>query len=105
MPAQTDVDALLTTAEAAVAGTAPAASGAKAAEVSGPPRSKPAPSPATSDPLRRILKLSVPIIVRLAVRPMAISEIMRWGRGTIVEFGKPADARLDLLVNDRCIGD
>lgn len=59
--------------------------------------------PAASD-LRRILKLEVPVIVKLAERTMTLSEIMRLGPGAIIEFQKSNDEPLDLLVNNKTIG-
>jgi flagellar motor switch/type III secretory pathway protein FliN len=52
----------------------------------------------------RILKLQVPVAVRLAERQMVMSEILKLGPGTILEFNRPADSELDLMVNNRQIG-
>ena len=54
--------------------------------------------------LSRILKLEVPIIVRLAERTMKVSEVLDIAPGRIIELPKDADAELDLLVNNRPIG-
>src|SRR5438105_2729849 len=108
MTAVNEVESLLQAAQAAVAPPNAAAGGeplASPATISERlPRSMPNGQDGTPDRVRRILALSVPIIVRLAARAMPVSEIMQWGRGTIVEFGKPVDSHLELLVNDRCIG-
>ena len=59
---------------------------------------------AEGEPLKRILAIEVPVIVRLARRNMRLSEVLRLTAGSIVEFEKPFDAELDLLVNDQVIG-
>ena len=60
-------------------------------------------SPSAPD-LDRILKLKVPVIVRLARRKMPVSEIMQMTHGSILEFNQPADTPLQLLVNNQPIG-
>ena len=55
--------------------------------------------------VRRILKLQVPVIVRLATKRMTLAEVMRLGGGGILEFDKSNDAPLDLLVNNKVIGE
>lgn len=57
-----------------------------------------------SSNLDQILKLDVPIIVRLAERQLPLGEILRLVPGAILELGKDADGELDLLVNNRAIG-
>ena len=54
--------------------------------------------------LRRILRLEVPVIVKLAERKQTLSEVMRWGVGAIIEFSKSSDEPLELLVNNKAIG-
>ncbi len=54
--------------------------------------------------LSRVLKLHVPVIVRLAERRIPVKHIMQWSTGSIIEFDKPADAELDLMINNKCIG-
>jgi flagellar motor switch protein FliN len=79
---------------------APAASSVAVAPAS-PPAAPAQPSP---DRLNRILKLRVPVVVRLAERPMLLSEIMKIMPGTILEFSRTVDEELDLLVNQHQIG-
>jgi flagellar motor switch protein FliN/FliY len=50
--------------------------------------------------LDRILRLKVPLIVRLAERKMHCSEVLRLGTGAIIEFSKSSDQPLELLVNN-----
>ncbi len=58
-----------------------------------------------ADPqVQRLLKLRVPIIVRIATRKLAIHEIRHFSRGRIIEFDTPSDAKLELLINNRVIG-
>lgn len=59
--------------------------------------------PAKPNELERILRLSVPLIVRLAERKMNCSEVMRLGNGAIIEFSKSSDQPLELLVNNKVI--
>jgi len=57
----------------------------------------------TSGELDRILRLEVPLIVRLAERKMHCNEVMRLGTGAIIEFSKSSDQPLELLVNNKVI--
>jgi flagellar motor switch protein FliN/FliY len=54
--------------------------------------------------LERTLKLSVPLLVRLAHQSMSIGEIMRIGPGTILEFNRTVACELDLMINNCQIG-
>lgn len=51
-----------------------------------------------------ILRLEVPIIVRLAERTMKVSDILGLVPGAIIELTKSAEEELDVLVNNKCIG-
>ena len=59
---------------------------------------------AESGELKRILRLEVPVIVKLAERKMQLSEVMRLGVGAIIEFVKSSEEPLELLVNNKTIG-
>lgn len=66
------------------------------------------PAPATPPPtgateLQRILKLEVPVIVKLAERKLSMSEVMRLGTGAIIEFSKSSEEPLELMVNNKTI--
>jgi flagellar motor switch protein FliN len=62
------------------------------------------PKPALTDhELDRILRLEVPLIVKLADRKMHLSEVMRLGTGAIIEFFKSSEQPLELLVNNKVI--
>jgi len=54
--------------------------------------------------LATILKLEVPIIVRLGERTMNMSEVMALLPGSIIELRKSSDSELDLMVNNKVIG-
>ena len=54
--------------------------------------------------LGRILRLEVPIIVKLAERKLNLSEVMRLGTGAIIEFIKSSNQPLELMVNNKVIG-
>jgi len=51
-----------------------------------------------------ILKLEVPLIVRIAERAMHVDEVVQWVPGMIIEMAKSADEELELLVNNVPIG-
>ena len=59
-------------------------------------------SPAPAD-LQRILRLQVPVIVKLAERRLMLSEVMRLGTGAIIEFFKSSEEPLELLINNKPI--
>jgi flagellar motor switch protein FliN/FliY len=54
--------------------------------------------------LDRILRLQVPVIVKLAERRLAMSEVLRLGVGAIIEFSKANGEPLELLINNKAIG-
>ena len=60
--------------------------------------------PSSPSELRRILHLSVPVIVKLAERKLTLQEVMRLGPGAIIEFSKASDEPLELLINNKSIG-
>ena len=62
------------------------------------------PSSTVGAELQRILRLQVPVIVRLAERKLAMSEVLRLGVGAIIEFAKSSDEPLELLINNKPIG-
>ncbi len=54
--------------------------------------------------LKTILKLTVPVIVQVAERHLPLEDILALGPGAILELEKHAEARLELLVNNKIIG-
>ena len=68
-------------------------------------RSPPPAGSATPTPreLDRILRLEVPVIVKLADRKLSLQEVMRLGPGAIIEFFKASDQPLELLINNKTI--
>lgn len=63
-----------------------------------------APPPPSHAELERILRLEVPVIVKLADRKLNMNEVMRLGVGAIIEFFKASDEPLELLINNKVIG-
>jgi flagellar motor switch protein FliN/FliY len=63
---------------------------------------KSATSPSTGE-VQRILRLNVPVIVKLAERRLMLSEVMRLGVGAILEFSKSSEEPLELLINNKPI--
>ncbi|MEM1331223.1 MAG: FliM/FliN family flagellar motor switch protein [Planctomycetota bacterium] len=53
---------------------------------------------------RTLLKLEVPIVVRLAERDMPVGEVLHLTPGAIIELPKNADEELELFANNRRIG-
>src|SRR2546423_13514424 len=62
--------------------------------------SSPAPPPGE---LGRILRLSLPVIVKLAERKLSLSEVLRLGTGAIIEFSKSSDEPLEVMINNKVI--
>lgn len=60
--------------------------------------------PAPSMDVQRILKLRVPVIVKLAERRIGLHEVLRLSTGSIIEFQKSSDEPMELLINNRSIG-
>ena len=54
--------------------------------------------------LHTILKLRVPVIVRLGHKRMATDDVLALGPGAIIELPQPSDNPLDLMVNNKVIG-
>lgn len=57
-----------------------------------------------SSDLAAVLRLEVPVIVRLGGRQMAVDEVIGLMPGAIIELPKNADDELELLVNNKQIG-
>jgi flagellar motor switch protein FliN/FliY len=53
--------------------------------------------------LERILHMPVPVIVKLAERKLALSEVMRLGAGAIIEFSKASDEPIELMIANKAI--
>lgn len=53
--------------------------------------------------VQRILQIEVPLMVVLAQRKMAVGDILNICVGTIIEFDKPSDEQLELMVNNRSV--
>lgn len=51
-----------------------------------------------------LLKIEVPVIVKLASRTMPLSDVMAFTLGAILEFDLSADSEFSLLVNNKCVG-
>src|ERR1700744_1506686 len=64
-------------------------------------RTKPQSEPQSE--LKRIMTLEVPVIVKLAERKLAMSEVLRLGVGSIIEFEKSNDEPLQLMINNKTI--
>lgn len=56
------------------------------------------------DDVNTILQLNVPVIVRIGHRRMPVGEVLNLSPGSIIELTKNFDEPLDLMVNNRQIG-
>jgi flagellar motor switch protein FliN/FliY len=96
---QTDIDALLASANelSEDSADAPTASGSASAK----PR-----QPVQIDPaeLRRILHMRFPIIVTLAERRMRFEELLKLTPGSIIEFDRASDADPDISIGNQAVG-
>jgi len=54
--------------------------------------------------LAQILRLEVPVVVRLGERTLDVGEVLSLVPGSIIELPKNAESELDLLVNNKPIG-
>ena len=61
------------------------------------------PTPPAARDVDRILRIEVPVIVKLAERTLTLQEVMRLGPGAIIEFEKANDEPLELMVNNKTI--
>ena len=68
------------------------------------PASPQPPGAPLSTAIQSMLKLEVPVVVRLAEQKMLVGEVMKLVPGTILEFDRRCDQELDLLVNTHQIG-
>ncbi|MGB9626400.1 MAG: FliM/FliN family flagellar motor switch protein [Phycisphaerae bacterium] len=100
---QADIDSLLAQAEN-LAGEALGADPEPPPAAHSPSPSTAAPAGPPSDLLGRILRIEVPVIVKLAECKMPLARVVGLNTGAIIEFEKPADAPLDLMINNKCIG-
>ena len=60
--------------------------------------------PVRSAPIDRIIKMRVPVIVKIAQKKMKVSEVLRLNIGSVIPFDKDAYQHIDLLVNNCTIG-
>ncbi|MBI1335365.1 MAG: hypothetical protein GC164_00210 [Phycisphaera sp.] len=54
--------------------------------------------------LSTILKLQVPVIVRIGERMVPLDDVLALGPGAILELRKSSEEELDLLVNNKRVG-
>ncbi|MEX2673497.1 MAG: FliM/FliN family flagellar motor switch protein [Phycisphaeraceae bacterium] len=54
--------------------------------------------------IKSILKLRVPVIVRIGAKRMPLEDVLALSPGAIIELPKPAERPLDLMVNNKVIG-
>lgn len=54
--------------------------------------------------LQTILKLKVPLIVTVGSQRVSVETVLGLGPGSIMELGKPADEKLEILINNKQVG-
>ncbi len=54
--------------------------------------------------LDRILKMKVPVIVKVAEKKMTMANVLKLNIGSIIQFDKDAYQHIDLMANNRTIG-
>lgn len=54
--------------------------------------------------VNQILAMKLPVIVKIAEKRMTISEILKLGHGSLIQFEKGAYQHFDLMVNNSTIG-
>ena len=108
---QADIESLLTQAESLAGealGAPPSDASSVPQETSSGTEGTPLPTAKPPDPrsevLARIMRIEVPVIVKLAECKMPLARIVGLNTGAIIEFEKLADAPLDLMINNKCIG-
>jgi flagellar motor switch protein FliN/FliY len=103
---QEEIEALLAQAENLADEVDGAEGGSGPALATPPPPKAPPPRPIlnVTPEVARLLKIRVPVIVRLAERRMTVSSARRLSLGMIIEFSKHVDDPLDLLINNHPIG-
>lgn len=70
---------------------------ATAAQQAGGPRNE---RPA----LDRILKMKIPVIVKVAEKQMTVADVLKLNLGSIIQFEKDAYQHVELMVNNSTIG-
>ena len=111
---QSDIDTLLSAADdltAEAEGQAPQGPPEPAPSASAPDGSPPRPAPArpaasqtSRRELDRILRLSLPLAVKLAEQQTPVERVLEINVGVIIEFDRSFDAELDLMIGDCRIG-
>ncbi len=54
--------------------------------------------------LDQILKVRVPLIVKVAQKRMNVNNVLKFSLGSIIQFNKDAYQQIDLMVNNHTIG-
>ncbi len=54
--------------------------------------------------IHRALRIRVPLIVRLAEKPITLEKVLSLTEGSVLEFTKSVEEPLDLMANNKVIG-
>jgi flagellar motor switch protein FliN/FliY len=95
-----EIDALVAQAQAGKLGAAPAA----APDTATPTYAEFAPSPIAGGgeaPLSMLMDLTLPVSIELGRTRMTVQEILRLGRGSVIQLERLAGEPIDIYVGDR----
>jgi flagellar motor switch protein FliN/FliY len=101
---QDEINALLAEADGLAKELEDGTTAATSAEGIPVPPPPPRPLLNVTPEVARILRIRVPVRVQLASRRMTVAEVRRLCLGTIVEFRKPVEEPLGLLINNHPVG-
>lgn len=101
---QADIDALLAEAQSLATLAPPEEPDPAPTPPPVHPKAPPVNRSSRSEDLERILLLEVPVIVKLAECDMPCSRVVGLSPGAIIEFDKPSEDPLELMINNKCIG-
>lgn len=54
--------------------------------------------------LKTIMQLTVPVIVRVGERELPLEDVLALGPGAIIDLNKSSEEELDLLINNKPVG-
>ncbi len=108
-----EIDALVASVQAAKAAGQPAPGAESAPAEAAAPKAAPAPAPpqlaeferiagnSPEVPLSMLFSLSLPIAIELGRTTMSVQEILRLGRGSVIQLDRLAGEPIDIFVGDR----
>ncbi len=96
-----EIDALVAQAQAGKLGTPGAAPAPTAEQATFTELAAGAPGLATEAPLGLLLDLTLPVSIELGRTSMTVQELLRLGRGSVIQLDRLAGEPIDIYVGDR----